>query len=378
MLITNLPALINAFIAAPTFITSCFRRFCGFILIALLCIATAHAQDTTIPNRGLYPTGAYASSNIDTINTTNGDLMLRIPLASLPSGRGGNPGFSVNLLYDGKLFDSSVLRHVDTVNGINYDLNTLKLSNNGGWRLGMRYQMTVVRRSDSFDNTSQPSCPSQNAVYIWKLKMSFPDGSVHEFRPTGYSDVNGLGDGYYNINYDGWQNACPTGSYVVTTGMTYYSTDGTYARLFVQHDGDGNMYNNPWTLYFPDGRRVSDNGNGTQTIYDRNNNYVTIQGTTLGNGHLATLITDQLGRTITDEQDPAGYDYVYTTGYNGQQVKWTIKWKNVYIYQQYITNPDAPTPPGRYKQINTAILAVDLWDRFNRRHADTAVRPRHV
>jgi len=54
------------------------------------------------------------------------------------------------------------------------------------------------------------------------------------------------------------------------------STDGTYARLDIQHDSDQNPWNNPWTLYLPDGTRVTGSNNAPERIYDRNGNYVQI------------------------------------------------------------------------------------------------------
>jgi len=348
--------------ACAVVLRSSLRKLASTASLLLLFCVGAFAQDNTIANRGIYPTGGYAIGALDTINTTNGDLMLHIPLASLPAGRGGNPGYTLNLLYDSKLFDTKIKAHRNALDpSQNYDLNTLQFSSSGGWHFGTRYVMSVVKRSDMFDGpTSQPHCPDPTALYVWKLKMSFPDGSIHEFRPTGYTD--NVQDRYYNTNYDGFTTTCSGGSYTVTTGMHYYSADGTYLHLVVGHDGDGNPYNNPWTLYYPDGHYITDNGNGIQKIYDRNGNYITIQSVTLPNGHSAIQISDQMGRIITDEEDPStGEDYVYTNGFGGAQVQWTIKWKLVWIYQNYITNEDfsAPTPPGNTANIISAVSVVD-------------------
>src|SRR5690348_16745106 len=41
------------------------------------------------PMRGFVPTGSYAPSEIETVNAQNGDVILKIPIVSLPPGRGG-------------------------------------------------------------------------------------------------------------------------------------------------------------------------------------------------------------------------------------------------------------------------------------------------
>jgi hypothetical protein len=99
--------------------------------------------------------------------------------------------------------------------------------------------------------------------------------------------------------------------------MTYYSIDGTYLRLEFAHDGDSDWANNPWTLYFPDGGRIT-GGNAPQRIYDRNNNYLDIQNITY-NSHAATRIVDQLGRQIIVEY-AGNQDHIHQWGFNGQQL----------------------------------------------------------
>jgi hypothetical protein len=61
---------------------------CGCIALAVMLCGKAEAQDKT-PQRGFTPHGSYVLTDIETINTSNGNMMLRIPLASLPPTRGG-------------------------------------------------------------------------------------------------------------------------------------------------------------------------------------------------------------------------------------------------------------------------------------------------
>ena len=57
------------------------------------------------PARGFQPAGSYALSDIETISTKNGNLMLHIPLVQLPAGRGGMSS-RIGLFYNSKLWES--------------------------------------------------------------------------------------------------------------------------------------------------------------------------------------------------------------------------------------------------------------------------------
>ncbi|MGE0102696.1 MAG: RHS repeat-associated core domain-containing protein [Blastocatellales bacterium] len=332
------------------------------ILITCLLQFEAIAQQDTTPRRGFHPGGSYAISDIETIGTSNGNLILNLPVVSLPKGRGTHPGATLKLVYNSKLLDARQEVHYDPLDpAANYTFNVLQASDKGGWRYGLRYQIEFIDRDDSFVN-QQPQCPDDRAKYKYKISMTFPDGNSREFRPTGYSDL--LNDGYYWINYDGWISNCGAGGgyYAVTSGMTYYSTDGSYLRLFIAHDGDGVPWNNAWTLYYPDGSRVTD-GNAPQRIYDSNNNYIEIQNITLPNGNPANKVIDQLGRFFTIEYGQGAglwYDYISVTGANSQTLQWTVKWKTNWVYKDYIATLDlVPDPPGTHKQLFTSIAVID-------------------
>ncbi|HKO41652.1 MAG TPA: hypothetical protein VJU84_00055 [Pyrinomonadaceae bacterium] len=382
----------------------------SFLLALTLFSATsAIAQQDQTPKRGFQAGGSYALSDIETINTGSGNLILSIPLASLPAGRGTAPGASLRLLYNSKMFDSRVQRysqglpeggpgggcispsglpvpcdevrlkswkeprfvHADWRNigaalspqgtTYNYTMNLLQGSQEGGWRYGLDYQLQFFKREDEYVAPYTPTCPSEEANYIFKLKMAFPDGAVREFHPTGYLQSSTLNDGYYRINYDGWYNDCSGGHYAVTGNMIYYSTDGSHLRLVIAHDGDTNPYNNGWTLYMPDGSRAT-GGNAPQRIYDRNNNYVEIQTVTLGNGHSARRVTDQVGRYFQIEYGAAANeDHVVMWGVNGAEIRWRIKWKNIWVHKSYIATTDYPLPQGETntREVKTQFTVVD-------------------
>jgi RHS repeat-associated protein len=297
------------------------------IISVLFC--KVHAQANETPQRGFHPAGSYALTDIETINTNNGNLMLRLPMASLPAGRGGSLSASIGLFYNSKIWDSQTLIWKDTFNNT-YTDHLLRNSPEGGWRYGFEYKPQLFDRLDQYDLSSVPPCTDAEVLWRYKLQVSFPDGSLHEFRPSGDTDL--LQDGYFAMRPDGWRTNCYGDSPHVSSPMTYYSIDGAYLRLEFAHDGDGDWTNNPWTLYFPDGGRVT-GGNAPQRIYDRNNNYLEIQNITY-NSHAATRIVDQLGRQIIIEY-AGNEDHIHKWGFNGQQLQWTVKWKTISAFKSY-------------------------------------------
>src|SRR5262245_57720577 len=95
------------------------RLFPNFSLItlcsaSLLLILTLHATalGQTSQQRGFEPGASYPLSDIETINTMNGNLSIHLPLGKLPVGRGGFSG-QVNLHYDSKLYDSQQAYYED-------------------------------------------------------------------------------------------------------------------------------------------------------------------------------------------------------------------------------------------------------------------------
>jgi hypothetical protein len=113
------------------------------IISILFCIPNEiHAQTDQTPQRGFHPAGSYAISDVETINTSNGNMILNVPLASLPQGRGSHPGAALKLLYNSKLLDSRPEIHSDPLDpsnpSTNYTYNVLQASDKGGWRYAGR------------------------------------------------------------------------------------------------------------------------------------------------------------------------------------------------------------------------------------------------
>ena len=287
-------------------------------LVAVCCaVNAAYGQtspdDTVSPLRGFQPTASYSLGGIETVNTVNGNLMLNVPLAVLPPGRGGHPGFQLRLRYNSKIWDGQPDLVPDPVSP-NRTVRVVWLipseEGQGGWDYNLRgYEYIVENR-----NSSGASYPINDPRRwnIYKLRVRFPDGGTHEFRPYGHDDE--LDDGYYEV--------------APAPGRSYYSVDGTYARLDFVTGG--------WELHFGDGTRVVNKAGEYQRTYDRNGNYTEITSVENYNntGHKAEIVTDQLGRRIVVERG-TGEDYVHSTGFNGAPLTTTVKWGETYVTKTY-------------------------------------------
>jgi hypothetical protein len=277
------------------------------------------AQDERHSQRGFNPGGSYALSDIESISTASGNLMLNVPLGALPPGRAGSPGFTLGLTYNSKLYDIHIEQVPNEIGQVE-NLTHLNDSPDGGWRYTLPSGY-VMRQVSRLNEEPGPPCSAdtspfeyQRNAYIWKMQVIYPDGAAREFRPFGYVDQ--FGDGFFNVSANGWvfgdalvsnggSASCSHSETLANTGpMVYYSTDGSYARLVVEHSSSPNNHTgggNQWTLYFPDGSRVTNNPGEPQRTYDRNNNYVDFYQTTY-NDHPAFEMADRFGRRITVEK----------------------------------------------------------------------------
>lgn len=115
------------------------KKFVASLMVWLLfgsfiCLAQRGTQQ-----RGTYPQGSYALSDIETINPVNGNLMFNLPLGALPAGRKGM-GAGVGLHYNSKLYDSYIGTACGWDSGTNEyvcaEVEQLYASPEGGWRYG--------------------------------------------------------------------------------------------------------------------------------------------------------------------------------------------------------------------------------------------------
>lgn len=335
------------------------------IAIGFLLAFGIYGQLSGRPDRGYQQGNSYAISDIENINMTGGNVLLNIPLASLPKGRGTSPGFSVSLSYDSKLWDSEQKWEEDGLNEFNaqadYTRNLLKPAEEGGWQIYGSYKLNVVNRNKdgNFEKCVAFNTNYSKNGYAWKVEMRMPGGGVANFRPNGsgsaYQDYHK--DGFSEINPNGYAEHWGLSTYindphrgtgadcslsttqVTTSGMNYYSTDGSGIRLFIPYYPGGiDWMTQPvaWKMFYPDGTLVenvpADDPTVQQRITDLNGNWVKIRPAGNYNGIFATKIEDGLGRYIL-----VSLNSVRQYGVNGAELITTLTWKNNWIYRNYKT-----------------------------------------
>ena len=135
--------------------------------------------------------------------------------------------------------------------------------------------------------------------------------------------------------------------------MVYYTTDGSYLRMVIDHDSDGDNTNNPYTIFFPDGSFFQ---SSNRKLTDRYGNYLQPTSFTY-DGKAATGIEDNVGRKIFSTiGSQAGEVYLYQFGVNGDEIRWTVKEKDVYVRREYQTTP---SPGLRDRGGSTATLVFE-------------------
>jgi RHS repeat-associated protein len=239
------------------------------------------------PPRGLAPTGLYRIEELETINPATDNLLLQIPLASLPRNTGGGKQFNLSLIYNSRSFDATS-GGLD-VNGV--PEYTLASQANQGWNYNFGYGLELEERevgNAACTGTGSTSGTRTLLTYAFRLTLVFPDNSRHLLRLTGVSDNQG--DGYYPFDPNGHPIAntgCWTGSpatYPVSGGVVQYHTvDGTFLNVAVQPNSscgpydpnllDSTFYSTNtafyscvealnWNIYFSDGSSWSQSGFG--------------------------------------------------------------------------------------------------------------------
>ncbi len=127
--------------------TKLFARFSFSVVILLLAMSAGFAQEKN-PQRGFQPGNAYALSDIETINTTNGNLMLNFLLGQTAPGRGGLSA-AIFVRYNAKLYDSDVADLIDSSGQISSQ-SYIKPSEQGGWHYGstLDYRPEFISRNN--------------------------------------------------------------------------------------------------------------------------------------------------------------------------------------------------------------------------------------
>jgi len=261
---------------------------------------------------GVSPLGSYISTELGTINLSNGSLNFRIPLATV--GGRGDVSFPITLNYSSKLWSASIdtdyertymtqvpVAYADYDAGLG-QAGALQTMIGAGWSIG-RGPTLQAKRILIGKITSGPNAGCYSYT-LTKLTLYLPDRGEVEFR-------------------DDATNGAPLSSVCTapaSRGTRWHATDGSGA-IFINDVDNGvaqwPVPNLSGVVITADGTRLGFGANGI--ITDRNGNKITG--------------ADQLGRTITIQQNvPDPHNGAITLpwlitvpGYQGQSRYYKIK-----------------------------------------------------
>lgn len=308
---------------------------------------------TKSSDKGFTPGKSYLISDIETISRQGGNLMLSVPLGSLPAGRGGMSA-GINLKYNSKIWDMTSVSVEGPKPQDNYTINALKPSNDGGWKYAYKYYL----KSD------HAGSPCGQSPYQEKLFLVAPDGGQHVLNVQS----GGLTDREENSNiFPDGVNACSQTAVTPGQIIRLFSTDGSFLRLEVTTDSDTDFTNNQWTLYLPDGTRVMNrvNGSDVQRVIDRNGNFISIEERTSDSnysGRRTTTFVDELNRKVVIDYDAVvdntantSEDHIHSKGFNGADITTKVKWKTIRVNKIYNACGSEPCYPPVDYLYNTAL-----------------------
>src|SRR5260221_8920837 len=139
------------------------REILSYIALVLVGLGTLRGQTKSDPNPrvGLQAAGVYSLSDIETINQTNGNLTLSIPLGSLGPDRVGNT-HGIGLIYNSKIWEPGVEQQngspVSTVKPVS--------PTSVGWKYQIGYELELSTRDIDINACTNPP---QELFYYFKL-----------------------------------------------------------------------------------------------------------------------------------------------------------------------------------------------------------------
>jgi RHS repeat-associated protein len=315
-------------------------------LVLILGITYAHTQTPSRDSeKGFVPGVPYASSDIENVNLTNGNLGMSFPLGSLPAGRGGASS-GLFLRYNSKLWS----KHIENITEPDGEVTRQYFLGDdpwGGWNYGANYSLLVTHRNDGLDEQVVPCTLDPvtrrlpfithiDGIYVTKVQIEFPDGSKHEFWPAGFGIPSTVHGRFFNItptgqitNFSSGDN-CTETTQISAPYVTYYSVDGAGIQLKTYPNLD-------WELSMPDGSKITNTAAEGQRIYDRNGNYVRYEYVALPDGSSALGWVDEFGRYVARKPISPDEDGIYQLGTNGQLLTTKVRWKTVTVMKKYET-----------------------------------------
>jgi RHS repeat-associated protein len=285
---------------------------------------------------GVSSAGSYMSTELGTVNLTNGGLNLNIPLGTV--GGRGNVAIPLTLNYSSKVWSASTDVDTERESGTEQSVAYADYDNQSsfagaaapGWtlRTGMYLSTNFVRIKKILSGPSV-GCYTYG---LNKLTLNLPDKGEVEFR----DDATDGAPLFLN---------CTT-QQTTSRGTRWHATDGSGAIFINDVDNGVGLFPTPnltGTVIFADGTRFSTTTNGA--IVDRNGNQIT--GTF--NGY-----TDQLGRNISIQYGVADPDNPSVTlavlitlpGYQGASRYYKIKTGIMNQNYRSDINPTLPVISG--------------------------------
>jgi RHS repeat-associated protein len=265
-------------------------------LLALILLTVASVFGQTQPNleNGYKAYGSYDGSNIDTINTMNGNLMLHLPMPFSYPQRGGKLGLANLLTVSSKNW---AVQCDPTTTGAQYPLNCY-------WTLGGRLGALIAEAGSgvgldhtldlSLHRTTTTENDSYGTTYDASgYSLSTADGATHQLYPSFNTAMDSNGDA---LSYD----ASDLSGYHVDLRNPDEVTGIPAAGTIV--DRNGNRYEiSGWAFHC--GKPVTNNNlNGNTTtvtcvqwshtgsITDVNGNVLTLSGSS---------VSDTMGRPFS-------------------------------------------------------------------------------
>ena len=262
------------------------RKFTLGALFAVMAWAQPSPFESK-PARGAMPFANLVGTEVDSVDTTTGNLNLSMPLATLPPWRGGQ-SFGVSLIYNSALWDiapswidgpmvgeapARVVRH------------ELVAGSTGGWKYNFRNIGVEVesRVNDGGQTCFLNNNPIEDALRSYRIRVGLADGSQHvlHLRGHGTEHYGGTSDGYYAFDFTGKRSGCaslgPNATIYpadLSGPMTYFTADGSYLKLEIEAAPNGPLQT--WRLYLPDGTRIRGKGRNAEVLDDPNGNNITI------------------------------------------------------------------------------------------------------
>ena len=262
----------------------------SILTFLLFQVSVCHAQTVLNGEQGLVPYGSYHAGDVDAIDLKSGNLVLRIPLFSLPQM--GKLSLSFSLVMNNQKFGQSQFCDLDYYpdpnNPVSACYNQYIQTGPVGPQLVMDQALTVnvtpyPSPLDYDDFSCTPNCPGWN-IALPRVSLNDSTGASHEmlYDSANWSLLHASdGSGY------SWQTAYTPASFQPGILQVYTGA--------------------PWqTLYPNDPNTPHGTLAGTFMLPD---------GTTLAPGATDTTITDRMNNTITYSTwpgQPAGWYGLYS------------------------------------------------------------------